>query len=146
MSLQCINTTLSVCSDLLSYCNKICANNECYCGCIGNSINNRKKCFDLAIALIPVYIVAPIILIFIIATLSYCCIKKKPKKNTVINHRITAEEWLTPISTSVRPPVYNQMDEYKNNANNANKQNKLDVIIEDINNQDKPPIYTSSII
>ena len=56
MSLQCINTTLSGCSNLLSYCNKICANNECYCGCIGNSINDRKQGNYLVFALIPVYI------------------------------------------------------------------------------------------
>lgn len=91
MSLLCINTTLSVCSNLIKYCNNECFineyyNNECYCKCI---TTDNEQCPTFMFRVILISILALFLVIIII--LSYCCIKKKPKLNTVMNHRITAD-------------------------------------------------------
>ena len=113
MSVHCINSTLSVCSEFIKYCNIKCNTNECYCSCIGDDVNRRLKCYNynLAIELIPLYIVGPFLL-FIIAFI-WNTIKKMKTQNqnvTVIsNSNSNTDEDL------LRPPPYNKINDQSDN-------------------------------
>lgn len=132
MALQCVNTTLTICDSLASYCNSICSSDICYCACVISDYSkqtSQQKCYSydnqqLALIL-PLCIGIPCIFILFICIVQRYCYKSKT--NTPITTQ-TSIDWLQPQATSVRPPVYNQIDEKRNKHTEnipINKENPL---------------------
>jgi len=87
MAFQCINNTISVCSELASYCKDLCRTDQCYCqcycGCIGDSKYITQYCQDLKFEII--IMLTPLLLIFIILTFY------KTKSKSIIKNNIIEE-------------------------------------------------------